>query len=105
VTLSAHFLSKYEMTQGQWLRLAGRNPAYYKQNDFARDAAAPGGAGVLGGRGALAAAGGAFAAERGAVGVRSASGDDLAALGGRDEGGADVRAGEHRGPVVREGWG
>jgi formylglycine-generating enzyme required for sulfatase activity len=32
VTLTAHFLSKYEMTQGQWQRLAGRNPAYYKQN-------------------------------------------------------------------------
>jgi len=24
------FLSKYEMTQGQWLRLAGRNPSFYQ---------------------------------------------------------------------------
>ncbi len=29
VQLSAHFLSKYEMTQGQWLRFAGRNPSLY----------------------------------------------------------------------------
>lgn len=29
VTLSAFFLSKYEMTQGQWLRLAGHNPSSY----------------------------------------------------------------------------
>jgi formylglycine-generating enzyme required for sulfatase activity len=27
VTLSAFFISKYEMTQGQWLRFAGRNPS------------------------------------------------------------------------------
>lgn len=26
--LSPYFLSKYEMTQGQWLRLAGNNPSY-----------------------------------------------------------------------------
>jgi formylglycine-generating enzyme required for sulfatase activity len=29
VTLEAFFLSKYEMTQGQWLRLVGRNPSTY----------------------------------------------------------------------------
>ena len=29
VTLSAHFMSKYEMTQGQWLRLTGSNPSRY----------------------------------------------------------------------------
>ena len=29
VELSAYFLSKYELTQGQWLRVAGRNPAGY----------------------------------------------------------------------------
>lgn len=31
----AFFLSKYEMTQGQWLRLAGRNPSYYQKDSFA----------------------------------------------------------------------
>ncbi len=30
VTLSAFFLSKYEMTQGQWLRFVGRNPSQYQ---------------------------------------------------------------------------
>ncbi len=30
VTLSPFFLSKYEMTQGQWERFTGRNPSYYK---------------------------------------------------------------------------
>ncbi len=29
VKLSAYFLSKYEMTQGQWLRFVGRNPSSY----------------------------------------------------------------------------
>ncbi len=29
VTLSAFFLSKYELTQGQWLRFAGVNPSVY----------------------------------------------------------------------------
>jgi formylglycine-generating enzyme required for sulfatase activity len=29
VTLSPFFLSKYEMTQGQWLRFVGRNPSQY----------------------------------------------------------------------------
>ncbi len=27
--LSSYFLSKYEMTQAQWLRLSGRNPSYH----------------------------------------------------------------------------
>jgi serine/threonine protein kinase len=27
--IAAFFLSKYETTQGQWLRVAGRNPSYY----------------------------------------------------------------------------
>jgi formylglycine-generating enzyme required for sulfatase activity/serine/threonine protein kinase len=30
VTLSAFFLSKYEMTQGQWQRFTGRNPSDYR---------------------------------------------------------------------------
>jgi len=30
VELSAYFLSKYEMTQGQWQRIAATNPSYYK---------------------------------------------------------------------------
>ncbi len=30
VTLEAYFISKYEMTQGQWSRLAGQNPSNYK---------------------------------------------------------------------------
>jgi formylglycine-generating enzyme required for sulfatase activity len=29
VTLSPFFLSKYEMTQGQWERVTGKNPSYY----------------------------------------------------------------------------
>ncbi len=29
VTISPFFLSKYEMTQAQWLRFIGRNPSYY----------------------------------------------------------------------------
>jgi formylglycine-generating enzyme required for sulfatase activity len=29
VKLSAHFLSKYEVTQGQWERLVGTNPSFY----------------------------------------------------------------------------
>jgi len=29
VELAAYFLSKYEMTQGQWLRFVGSNPSYY----------------------------------------------------------------------------
>ncbi|NOT29666.1 MAG: protein kinase, partial [Planctomycetes bacterium] len=30
VTLSPFLLSKYEMTQGQWLRFVGKNPSYYQ---------------------------------------------------------------------------
>jgi len=30
VTLSPYFLSKYEMTQGQWSRFVGENPSYYR---------------------------------------------------------------------------
>jgi formylglycine-generating enzyme required for sulfatase activity len=30
VSLSAYLLSKYEMTQGQWLRVTGENPSYYQ---------------------------------------------------------------------------
>jgi formylglycine-generating enzyme required for sulfatase activity len=32
VELSPYFLSKYEMTQGQWTRLTGRNPSAYGQH-------------------------------------------------------------------------
>jgi formylglycine-generating enzyme required for sulfatase activity len=36
VNLTPYFLSKYEMTQGQWLRLAGRNPSHRaKENNLA----------------------------------------------------------------------
>jgi formylglycine-generating enzyme required for sulfatase activity/serine/threonine protein kinase len=30
VVLSPFFVSKFEMTQGQWLRFTGRNPSYYR---------------------------------------------------------------------------
>jgi formylglycine-generating enzyme required for sulfatase activity len=36
VTLSPFFLSKHEMTQGQWLRFTGRNPSYYQPGNLAR---------------------------------------------------------------------
>jgi formylglycine-generating enzyme required for sulfatase activity len=36
VTLSAYFLSKYEMTQGQWERFTGRNPSHYGPNGWSR---------------------------------------------------------------------
>jgi serine/threonine protein kinase/formylglycine-generating enzyme required for sulfatase activity len=35
-TLTPFFLSKYEMTQAQWIRLAGSNPSYYTTADFAQ---------------------------------------------------------------------
>ncbi len=35
VTLGAYLLSKYEMTQGQWMRIAGRNPSTYGPANFA----------------------------------------------------------------------
>jgi serine/threonine protein kinase/formylglycine-generating enzyme required for sulfatase activity len=34
VILSPFFLSKYEMTQGQWLRFVGRNPSQYGPNGY-----------------------------------------------------------------------
>ncbi len=34
VTLDAFFVSKYEMTQGQWLRIAGRNPSSYTSDTW-----------------------------------------------------------------------
>ncbi|MHC4942245.1 MAG: formylglycine-generating enzyme family protein [Planctomycetota bacterium] len=33
VTLKPYLLSKYEMTQGQWLRFTGENPSYYVPGD------------------------------------------------------------------------
>ena len=58
VELSAFFLSKYEMTQGQWQRLTGRNPSAFGPQTAQLDseralsnsllAAAPSGAGELG---------------------------------------------------------
>jgi len=33
VVLSPFFLSKYEMTQGQWLRFAGSNPSFYRAGE------------------------------------------------------------------------
>jgi formylglycine-generating enzyme required for sulfatase activity len=35
VTLSPYLLSKYEMTQGQWLAATGNEPSYYKRNNLA----------------------------------------------------------------------
>ena len=37
VTLSPFFLSKYEMTQGQWLRFVGQNPSVYGPHDYSTD--------------------------------------------------------------------
>ncbi len=34
VSLDAFFLSKYEMTQGQWLHVTGRNPSVYVADNF-----------------------------------------------------------------------
>jgi formylglycine-generating enzyme required for sulfatase activity len=34
VTLSLYFLSKYEMTQGQWERFVGRNPSTYSERNW-----------------------------------------------------------------------
>ncbi len=34
VWLSPYLLSKFEMTQGQWMRLAGRNPSQHSQSNF-----------------------------------------------------------------------
>jgi formylglycine-generating enzyme required for sulfatase activity len=34
LTLSPYFLSKYEMTQGQWLRFTGRNPSQYTPANY-----------------------------------------------------------------------
>jgi formylglycine-generating enzyme required for sulfatase activity/serine/threonine protein kinase len=34
VMLSPYFLSKYEMTQGQWLRFTGRNPSQYTPANY-----------------------------------------------------------------------
>jgi len=33
VPLAPFFLSKYELTQGQWQRFSGRNPSYYTRGD------------------------------------------------------------------------
>ena len=35
VTLSPYFLSKYEMTQGQWLAATGTEPSLYRRNNLA----------------------------------------------------------------------
>jgi serine/threonine protein kinase/formylglycine-generating enzyme required for sulfatase activity len=37
VELSPYFISKYELTQGQWLRLTGRNPSLYRETWRAPD--------------------------------------------------------------------
>jgi len=36
VTLSAFFLSKFEMTQGQWERFSGSNPCFYDSERYSR---------------------------------------------------------------------
>ena len=76
VELSPYFLSKYELTQGQWLRLTGDNPSLYRENwagprGTQHHRAASCRAGELGRvPDDLAAARWASAAERSAVGVR-----------------------------------
>src|SRR5262249_35752457 len=35
VTLEPFFISKYEMTQAQWLRLTGSNPSWFSETGFA----------------------------------------------------------------------
>ncbi len=35
-TMPAYFLSKYEMTQGQWMRMTGHNPSYFAAGQFER---------------------------------------------------------------------
>jgi formylglycine-generating enzyme required for sulfatase activity len=37
VTLSPYFLSKYEMTQGQWERFVGKNPSNYGPRNYSRN--------------------------------------------------------------------
>ncbi len=34
IELSPYFISKYEMTQAQWLKATGRNPSYYDQRNL-----------------------------------------------------------------------
>ncbi|MEM7309201.1 MAG: bifunctional serine/threonine-protein kinase/formylglycine-generating enzyme family protein [Planctomycetota bacterium] len=41
VSLGPFFLSKYELTQGQWLRLSGENPSAYPPPDFGADLTHP----------------------------------------------------------------
>jgi formylglycine-generating enzyme required for sulfatase activity/serine/threonine protein kinase len=36
LVLDPYFLSKYEMTQGQWMRLVGRNPSAYSEKTWLR---------------------------------------------------------------------
>ncbi|MFT7670802.1 MAG: sulfatase activating formylglycine-generating enzyme [Planctomycetota bacterium] len=49
VKLSAFFLSKHEMTQGQWLRITGENPSRYSNAAFALDSSAtPGSVAIAG---------------------------------------------------------
>ncbi len=101
VRLSPFFLSKYEMTQGQWQRFTGRNPSVYtpaglfhvvERPAAPRRSAAPGGAGELEHLHEDLRPPGARAAERGTVGVRRAGGD-----------GDTVVVGSHCGPLVRRG--
>ncbi|MCB9833247.1 MAG: SUMF1/EgtB/PvdO family nonheme iron enzyme [Planctomycetes bacterium] len=43
VDLDPYFLAKYELSQAQWLRLAGSNPSFYPPGTGARDARFPAG--------------------------------------------------------------
>jgi formylglycine-generating enzyme required for sulfatase activity len=47
VELWPYFLSKYEMTQGQWQRITGRNPSRYRPQTWDRDWLASGAPGSL----------------------------------------------------------
>ena len=84
VKLEPFFASKYEMTQGQWMRLVGNEPERVRARAELRRqgdrSPASGRAGELGRRRRVAAEAGARAPDRGAVGVRGEGRDDDAAL-------------------------
>ena len=106
VRLDPFFMSKYEMTQGQWLRLVGKNPSQYgpgrELRGQGRGPAKPGRAGELGGLRSVAWPTRADPAHRGSVGVRGSRRDDDAAV-DRDRNGRACEGGEPRGCVLAVG--